>query len=214
MMTLILASNSPRRSQLLFLLGFDFRIVPANVDESAIPGETAADYVLRVAEAKAACVRDQQKTRSIIIAADTTVTYRSQILGKPGDEVEAEQMLRQLRDRIHQVYSGIVVACDGKMISDICVTDVPMRNYSDREIQAYIATGDPLDKAGAYAIQSEGFHPVEGLTGCFANVMGLPLCHLSKTLSALSVPHSEDVPSRCQEFNKYRCLIFGNFLSD
>ena len=93
-------------------------------------------------------------------------------------------MLRRLRSRTHQVYTGIAVMplSDGNLLTDLCVTDVPMRAYSDEEIDAYVATGDPLDKAGAYAIQHPDFHPVESMSGCYASVMGLPLCHLTRTL--------------------------------
>ena len=113
-----------------------------------------------------------------------------QILGKPADAYEAESMLRRLRGREHQVFTALAVVrrSEGFLALDWCVTDVPMRTYSDEEMCAYIATGDPLDKAGAYAIQHPDFSPVAELQGCFANVMGLPLCHVERTLMQAGHP--------------------------
>jgi predicted house-cleaning NTP pyrophosphatase (Maf/HAM1 superfamily) len=123
--------------------------------------------------------------------------------------VEAAQMLRRLRGHTHQVYTGIAAlrVRDGSLATDLCVTDVPMRNYSDEDIAAYILTGDPLDKAGAYAIQHPRFKPVESLTGCFAGVMGLPLCHLTRTLRKLGLSPSADVPANCQTHLDYQCPV-------
>jgi MAF protein len=214
---LILASNSPRRRELLALLGIDFKIVPAEVDETPLAGEAAPEYVRRLAASKADWVsasfrKAEFNKSSIIIAADTTVVDGDQILGKPINAGEADLMLRQLRARTHQVFSGIAVALNGKLVTEICGTDVPMRDYSDQEMAAYIASGDPLDKAGAYAIQHPGFHPVDHLEGCFANVMGLPLCHLARALQIFDIALDLDVPEACQAHIDYECLIFSTIL--
>lgn len=212
-MYVILASNSPRRRELLTLLGMDFIIIPANVDETTIPGEPAFEYVARLATAKAIWVREHRDSNAVIIAADTTVADGDQILGKPCSEKEAEQMLRQLRGRVHQVSSSLVLARSKEVITQVCVTEVPMRWYSDDEIQRYIETQDPMDKAGAYAIQHAEFHPVESLHGCYANVMGLPLCHLSRALSSFKVSHNDDIAGRCQDKIGYQCPVFSEILS-
>jgi MAF protein len=179
---LILGSNSPRRRQLLALTGWRFSVAAADVDESQYENESPTEYVLRLAEAKARAI--EADTDQLILAADTTVVDGSDILGKPQDAAEATMMLRRLRGHIHQVYTGIVLLRprDGQILKDICVTDVPMRDYSDAEIEAYVQTGDPLDKAGAYAIQHPEFQPVADLNGCFASVMGLPVCHVIRLM--------------------------------
>ncbi|HXZ74508.1 MAG TPA: nucleoside triphosphate pyrophosphatase, partial [Streptosporangiaceae bacterium] len=160
---LILASNSPRRRELLSLSGWAFSVQPAQVDESPLPGEKPGDYVLRLAQAKAREAAAAGRAGRLVLAADTTVALDGDLLGKPGDAAEAADMLRRLRGRSHQVYTGLaaLTAPDGNLVTDLCVTAVPMRNYRDEEIEAYVASGDPLDKAGAYAIQHPGFHPVE-----------------------------------------------------
>jgi MAF protein len=187
-----------------------FHVRPAEVDESQRVGEAPGDYVLRLAGTKArACARTAHEDLTII-AADTSVVDGKNILGKPGDMAEAVDMLRRLCGRVHQVYTGIAVLrmADGKLLSDLCITDVPMRDYSDDEINAYVATGDPLDKAGAYAIQHPKFHPVDKLSGCFASVMGLPLCHLTRTLLELGIEPNNDIPEECQSNLSYPCPIY------
>ena len=213
-MMVILASNSPRRHMLLSLLGLEFIVTPAEIDETPRFGETPMDYVVRLSEAKAQWVSDHQSGGNCVIAADTTVVDGNQILGKPANGDEAGRMLRQLRGCIHQVYTGIALAIHGTIFTDLCGTDVPMRCYSDEEIAAYIESGDPLDKAGGYAIQHAGFHPVEDLNGCFANVMGLPLCHLSRALLKHELDLAVDVPAVCQQYIGYTCLIYREILSE
>lgn len=207
-MKVILASNSPRRRQLLGLTGLDFQVVPADVDETPFQDEAPPNYVRRLAAAKALAVSTQFGRDKLVIAADTTVVDGSQILGKPIDDQDATCMLRQLRGRTHQVYTAIAVAYGGKLDVDLCWTDVPMRLYSDDEIQAYISTGDPLDKAGAYAIQNAGFHPVENLKGCYANVVGLPLCHLSRALQKLEIFSNTGIAQTCQGTLGYQCPVY------
>ncbi len=212
MKKIILASNSPRRKQLLSLFGWPFTVEPADIDEGWHPGETPVDYVRRLACEKALVVADVPN--ALVIAADTIVVNGDELLGKPEDAQDARRMLHQLRGRTHQVYSGIALidTLTDKSYNDVCCTDVPMRDYSDAEIEAYIETQDPMDKAGAYAIQHAGFHPVTALTGCFASVMGLPLCHLAVGFRRLGFDYLVDLPEQCQRTLDYDCPVFPGIL--
>ncbi len=194
------------------MFGWQFEVIPADINEDQLPGEPPRDYVGRLACSKADVIA--LKNEGLVIAADTIVVDKGHLLGKPGDQAEARQMLKQLKGREHQVYTGIAViqSKSGQTFEDICRTDVPMRNYTDQEIEAYIATGDPMDKAGAYAIQHPGFHPVEALTGCYASVMGLPICHLILGLRQFNLEIPQDLPNRCQAFLDYDCPASENIL--
>jgi septum formation protein len=210
-MLLVLASNSPRRRELITLLGWDFIIRAAEVDESVKLGETPGEYVVRLARQKSlVCAAHGD----MVVAADTTVVDEGSILGKPRDASEAKAMLRHLRGHSHKVYTGIavLVTTDKDPRTDLCVTEVPMRFYSDAEIATYVASGDPLDKAGAYAIQHAGFNPVAELGGCYASVMGLPLCHLTRLLRQFDAVPPADVPGACQSMLDYSCPIFDSVL--
>jgi MAF protein len=209
----ILASNSPRRKELLSLFGNPFYVIPADINEARLPDEPSVDYVNRLACEKVKAVAT--KNDGLIIAADTIVADGEELLGKPGDEKEAREMLYQLRGRIHQVYTGIALIDTSaqKFHSDVCCTEVPMRVYSNAEVEAYIETGDPMDKAGAYAIQHSEFHPVDMLSGCYASVMGLPLCHLLIGLRSFGCILPDDLPQRCQRTLEYHCPIFETILN-
>ncbi len=214
---LILASNSPRRKQLLALGSWEYKVVSCEVDETPEPGEPPDAYVQRLAVSKSRAAAEMihdEPTESLIIAADTTVVDAGQILGKPQNDLEAARMLQRLRGHAHQVYTAIALLrpADGVLLNDVCCTDVPMRAYTQSEIEAYVASGDPLDKAGAYAIQNHAFHPVQTLTGCYANVVGLPLCHLSRSLRRMGVEPPADLPAACQEALEYSCPVFGQIL--
>jgi len=136
------------------------------------------------------------------------------VLGKPADGGEAVAMLRRLRGREHLVFSGLAALSPstGQQATELARTTVWMRPYSDGEISRYVASGDPLDKAGAYAIQHRAFNPVAYIQGCYASVMGLPLCHLMRALSRLGLALSVDVPRVCQDFTGHHCLIAGKIL--
>lgn len=229
-MEFVLASNSPRRRELIALGGWSFRVQAADVDETPLDGEPAPAYVTRLAREKALAVARQLATplnplslnegqnkddrSALILAADTTVSDRGRILGKPADGVEAVSMLRSLRGRRHQVYTALALlrSADGQMWDTICLTQVPMRRYTEAEIQAYVASGDPLDKAGAYAIQHAGFHPVASLQGCYANVMGLPLCHLVRLLRHVGMAPAQPVAQACQANLAYTCTVYPEIL--
>jgi MAF protein len=207
--SLVLASNSPRRQQLLALGGWSFSVLVADVDESQHPGETPGNYVLRLAEMKARKSAEKADVDQVIIAADTAVVDAGDILGKPVDKQDAVRMLERLRGHTHQVYTGLALlrVSDGRLLTDLTVTNVPMRAYSDGEIDAYVRTGDPLDKAGAYGIQHPSFQPVENLRGCFASVMGLPLCRLTWLLGQFNIAADSPVGIRCQAEIQYDCQI-------
>lgn len=213
---LILASNSPRRRQLLALTGLEFEVQPAHVDETPRVDEEAGNYVMRLAESKAREIAGISDGTRIILAADTTVVDRDALLGKPADAEEAISMLRGLRGHTHQVYTGLALcyAHSDEMITDLCVTDVPMRDYSDEELLTYVQSGDPLDKAGAYAIQNPHFQPVGNLRGCFASVMGLPLCHLERSLLKLGSAPGNGFAAECQSALKYDCPIWQSVLDN
>ena len=210
---LVLASNSPRRRELFTLGGWAFRVQAVEVNEQTLPDEAAAEYVLRLAQSKAQAAAGTLEAETVVVAADTTVADGEHILGKPRHASEAIAMLRRLRGRTHRVYTALAVLRpkDGLLLTDLCATDVPMRAYSEEEIAAYVASGDPLDKAGAYAIQSRTFHPALALSGCYANVMGLPLCHLGRLLRRAGLAndsHPADLPAACQAALDYTCDVY------
>jgi len=214
MPNLILASNSPRRRQLLAETGWQFTVSAVDIDESPLPAEAPAGYVTRLAHAKGLARAKTLAPGSWVLAADTIVADGDHLLGKPAGPVAARSMLCQLRGRTHQVFTALALIETGsdRAFVDLCQADVPMRAYSDAEIETYIAGGDPLDKAGAYAIQHTGFHPVENFQGCFACVMGLPLCHLVRTLNHLDFPPPHDVPNACQAHLQYVCPVYPAIL--
>lgn len=205
----MLASNSPRRRQLLALGNWAFSVKVVDIDETPLADELPKNYVLRLAQAKALAVSEMASPENIIIGSDTTVVDGDSILGKPTDIRDAESMLKQLRGRTHQVYTGIALyrVQDGKMLTELSITDVQMRNYSNEEITAYIDTGDPMDKAGAYAIQHPEFNPVASKQGCYAAVMGLPMCHVLRALQKFDISPAADVPAACQSLLNFHCQV-------
>ncbi len=213
---ILLASASPRRRELVKLVGLPIETAAADIEEVPLPGESAADMAARLSQDKAARVLQFISSPSwrVLLASDTVVSLEGEPLGKPRDAAEARSMLQRLRGRVHQVYTAITLfdRQAGRWLTDLACSAVPMRNYTDAEIEAYIATGDPFDKAGAYAIQHDGFSPVENFTHCFANVMGLPLCHVVRTLRQLGVEVPNNVPSLCQTHIHYQCPVFERIL--
>ncbi|XOF34415.1 MAG: Maf family protein [Candidatus Electrothrix sp. YB6] len=173
---LILASASPRRQQLLRDLGIDFTVLPADINETPQAGETSAGFALRMAEEKTACIA-RQHPAAWVIGADTVVTFDGRILGKPADAAHALKMLRSLRGRTHQVITGLALACMDKNRQESLTrtTEVSFADVPDAVLSAYIRTGEPLDKAGAYGIQAKGGFLVRSITGSCTNVIGLPL---------------------------------------
>jgi len=202
-----LASNSPRRREMLGWLDWNIKAAPADIDESRQDAEPVCDYVMRVSKQKAEVPIAGTDTHSFVIAADTIVVQNERILGKPKDENDAFSMLSALRGKTHFVYTAIAVRTADGIEQDFCGSAVTMRNYSQQEIRAYIASGDPMDKAGAYAIQNLAFSPVDQFGGCFASVMGLPLCHLERTLKKCGIHRPNQFAAVCQNHLKYSCPI-------
>ncbi|MGA7839970.1 MAG: Maf family protein [Candidatus Acidiferrales bacterium] len=189
-MKLILASSSPRRAAVLRDAGFVFQVRPADVDETRVPHEAAEDYVRRVAQAKAHAVAEQARAageRAIVIAADTTVLAEGQILEKPKDAEDARRMLRLFSGKTHEVLTALCVLNipTGKELLHVEKTRVEFLKMSEQEIESYIQTGEPFDKAGAYGIQGIAGRFATRIEGCYFNVLGLPLSRLWTTLQSI-----------------------------
>jgi septum formation protein len=186
---LILASASPRRARILEALGVPFVVRPANVDETLRPGEDGASAAERLARAKAAAIADPGALP--VLAADTLVLCEGRILGKPGSTTEAEAMLRALQDRVHDVVTGVCLVSAGRSHAGLERTRVRFTPMSDAEIAAYVATGEPMDKAGAYHIDGRGALYVQGIDGSPSNVAGLPVAlvhRLARTAGVVLFP--------------------------
>ena len=186
-MSIILASKSPRRQELLRLLGVDFTIETADIDEHMDPALPADREVMRVSALKAAKIADLHPD-DLVIASDTIVVVDGRILGKPKNEADAFSMLRLLSGRSHEVMTGLCVRQGSRETRDAVITKVSFRDLSDAEIRAYIATGEPMDKAGAYGIQGRASVFVTGIEGDYFAVMGLPVCRLCQILRTFGVP--------------------------
>lgn len=201
---LVLASGSPRRRQLLAALGLDFTVGVADIDETPFPGEPPDVLVCRLCTAKAAAVAERYPGK-IVLAADTLVVLDGAVLGKPANPLEAAAMLAALRDRVHVVYTALCVMNGRDTETRVSSTDVKMRAYTDTEIETYVATGDPLDKAGAYGIQDPEFAPVESWDGCYSAVMGLPMGLAAEMLERAGVQAPVGVISGCEAMTGDRC---------
>ena len=190
-MKLILASQSPRRKELLGLLGLPFEIRASNADETMAPDRDIAEQVALVSRRKAEATPREEN--SVVIAADTIVVCDEKRLGKPKDREEAIKMLRLLSGRTHQVMTGMTVLWQDKVYSCTEVTEVTFRPLTDREITRYVDSGDCMDKAGAYGIQGGGALFVQGIRGDYYNVMGLPVCRLVQVLRQTVPALMEDI---------------------
>ncbi len=212
-LNLILASASPRRRRFFLESQIPHQVFVADVDETPLPRESPTDLALRLAVMKCRAVvphLGQDALPALIIGADTVVAVDGDTLGKPADEDEAIAMLSRLRGRTHQVHSAVALhymAQDGvqREQTHLNTTDVVMRNYSDEEIVEYVASGDPFDKAGGYAIQHRGFEPVAALRGCPSGVMGLPLADLNRMLAEFAVEIRADIAPICRRLTGVRC---------
>lgn len=183
---LFLASTSPRRRELLQQVGLEFSVLEVDVDESVAAGERPADYVLRLARAKARAGL-AQIAEGVVIAADTSVVVDDQVLGKPASEVEAFDMWRRLSGRTHQVLTGVAVADAGHVESVAVCTRVHFRAITQAEMHAYWRSGEPSDKAGGYAIQGRGAVFVDAIEGSYSNVVGLPLTETAALLARFGI---------------------------
>jgi MAF protein len=191
--SLVLGSASPRRRELLAALGVAFTTCAAMLDEDQLLAALADLPVMArasvLAQRKAATVRAQlADPAAVVLGADTLVVLNGEVLGKPASADEAVAMLRRRRNRAHQVITGVALDGPTGSAASAVATTVFMRDYSEAEMAAYIATGDPFDKAGAYAIQHPGFQPVARIQGCYPNVVGLPLCATRDLLAGAGIP--------------------------
>jgi septum formation protein len=185
---LVLASGSPRRHQLLRSIGVDFTAIAPDIDERPAQGEGPVAYVERLAREKAAAVA--AGPGDVVVGADTTVALEQRILGKPADADDARRMLRELSGRSHDVHTGVAVQVDGRTRSAVATTRVTLVELGDDDLDWYVTTGEPLGKAGAYAMQHGGGLFVERIEGSASNVVGLPLTMLADLLAAVGVPLS------------------------
>jgi len=187
-MEIILASGSPRRKELLEMLGVkDMRVIPAKGEEKAYNGLAPQDIVMNLAADKGREVAELCAEDALVIAADTIVWHDGRVYGKPHSRGEAVDMLRSLSGRTHQVYTGVCLICKGRQLLDFEKSDVSFRELDEDEIERYVDTGEPMDKAGAYGAQGKAAIFVRGIDGDFFNVMGLPLCKLGQMLKEQGV---------------------------
>jgi MAF protein len=203
---LLLTSQSPRRREMLAWLGLPAGLTHADVDETPHNGELPSAIAVRLAIAKVQAVVSSNNS-VWILGADTVVDLNGVSLGKPADPAEACAMLRQLRERSHAVHTGVALYHLGtRQVCTRRVTSlVRMRAYTDAEIEAYVCSRDPMDKAGAYAIQNSIFRPVTHVDRCYANVVGFPLCAIAALLEAWGLALTVDIPTLCLEHFDYRC---------
>ncbi len=185
-MNIVLASKSPRRKELLSLLDLQFDIITADIDETMNPTLPVADEVARLSYEKAAAIKPQVATNTVIISADTVVELDGKVMGKPKDRCDAYNMLKSLSGKGHNVLSGVTVMQGERHITKTVTTKVNFRTLTDEEINEYINTNEPMDKAGSYGIQGRGSKFVSGIVGDYFNVVGLPVCTLSLMLKELN----------------------------
>ena len=194
-MAMILASQSPRRRELLGQMGFFFTVRPAKGEELPHPELTPAQLVEELARQKALEVSAEAEADDVVVAADTVVAIDGKVLGKPHDKVHAAQMLSALSGREHTVYTGVAVKRGETLLVEHEATQVRFRPLTEREIDLYIQTGEPMDKAGSYGIQGYGALLVEGIRGDYFNVVGLPICRLGRMLAQVG----EDALAQCAQ---------------
>ena len=192
---LILASQSPRRKELLSQLGYQFNCHPADIDESPLDSEIPAQYVCRIAQAKSLAIATLYKNKTFILGSDTAVIINNKILGKPQSKADATAMLAQLSGNTHQVLTAICVCFNGSVKTKLITTDVEFKTLTALEIDNYWRTGEPKDKAGAYGIQGLGGQFVKQIRGSYSAVVGLPLYETAKLLGefGLKTPIQQEV---------------------
>ena len=202
---IILASASPRRKELLTSLGLRFSVADSGVDETDDAAENPAKFAADLAIQKAEAVASRMP-RSLILGADTVVVVDHRILGKPTDDADARRMLQRLRSRWHRVVTGVAVldALTGKRAVSVVETRVKMASYSDRDIEEYVMSGEPLDKAGSYAIQGLGGRLVDAIEGCYTNVVGLPVCEVARLFEQFGITAPAATPV-CRDASGAQC---------
>ncbi len=188
----VLGSSSPRRSELLSMIGLKFRIITPEIDESPAPGEPPWEFVKRAALEKLEAVRRKVDGEMPVLTADTVVFINGKILGKPSDEKEAVEFLKMLSGNWHRVYTGYALWCGKKLYRRSVKSKVKIMNLSDEIIEWYVSTGEPLDKAGAYAVQGIGSFMIEAVRGSYSNVVGLPLTQVVKDMIKCGLIYFKD----------------------
>ena len=199
----MLASISPRRKELIRALGVPVEIAPSHVDESVDPGLAPEEQAVALATRKAGEVARTRPT-SVVLGADTIVVHREQVLNKPVDRADAERMLRRLHGTDHQVQTGLAVVAGGRTLTSVVRSTVRMRPFSDAELDAYLGTGESMDKAGGYGIQGAAGDIVASVDGCYTNVVGLPLCATARLLLEVGIPITGVAPA-CAFRSADRC---------
>jgi len=216
--TITLASASPRRRSLLEITGWEANVCPVEIDERPYQDESAEALAERLALTKVRVAAANYNPFGVVLAADTVVADGERLLGKPADKAEAKRMLFSLKGRSHRVFTTLALIDQrtGREVVETCETLVPMRDYEMSEVETYIASGAPLDKAGGYGIQDDAFSPVavHQLHGCYTNVMGLPLCHLVRAIRRLGGSPPVNVPRACQAHIGYTCTVYNDILRE
>ena len=211
---ILLASASPRRRQLLRSAGVEPRVRPVDVPEPVLPKETGEEMVRRLAQEKAQAALVAHPDADLILAADTTVLFRGEVLGKPANAEAAVEMLMSLPQDSHRVITAITLVGAGRKerLTAATKTDLFMRPYNRAEVERYAAGGSPLDKAGGYGIQDEDFMPVDmgRFQGCFTNVMGLPLCTLGRMLETWGYEGTDQLIDACFEYHRHELQPIGD----
>lgn len=197
------------------LLGLPFVFVTANIDEVRLGNEPPLVHVCRLSQEKTIAAQRMVQHHALIVGLDTIVVDGDRVLGKPASREQAIEYLQTLRGRVHLAITGMTLfnTATGSKVTWYVESPVAMRYYTDTEIRAYVATGDPFDKAGGYALQDPVFSPGSRFEHCFANVMGLPLCHLSLALREFGLSPADDIPQRCQKHIQYQCSVYSHILS-
>lgn len=187
---IILASSSPRRKELLKSLGISFKVIPSNLEEVQLDGEVPARAAVRLAQAKALAVA-RRFPEAVVLGADTVVLLGKEVMGKPKSLAEAERMLKKLSGRTHLVITGFCLLNpeDNRVIKKAITTKVKMKRFSPAELKGYLKSGEPLDKAGAYAVQGIGAFLIKSVQGSYSNVVGLPLAEVSEAFKELGIPY-------------------------
>jgi septum formation protein len=213
---LLLASASPRRRELLRSAGLEPIVRPVDLPEPLLPDETAMMMVRRLASEKAQTAVERYELGVLVLAADTTVLHKGEVLGKPEGDEQAIEMLMALRDGSHQVVTAITLIerASGRHLTTSTQSDLFMRPYQRSEVERYVEGGSPFDKAGGYGIQDEDFMPVDldRFQGCFTNVMGLPLCTLGRMLAQFGYSPSSKIVDSCYDYHRHELQPIGELV--
>jgi MAF protein len=198
------------------LTGWGFSTCQVHISEARIGNEDPRQMAIRLARTKAEAALDGVEKRGLLLSADTLVVDGEDVLGKPRDLDHARDLLLRLKGKEHRVITAMILQdlADGESFLEVCETAVPMREYTQKDLEVYLETQSPMDKAGGYGIQDESFHPVKTteLDGCYANVMGLPLCHVARAMRTQTDAAIQHIPGACMQFTEYSCPVYEDVL--